>query len=129
MSMKQILTTASSTGQVGNFNLGTTNGDLVFTAGQVPETDDGEVLNDAPIKQQTDQCLQNLKAVLESEGLSLEHILKTTVYVVDIQNWEMVNEAYGKHFEELPARTTIGVTGLWGGVDVEIEAVATTELE
>jgi reactive intermediate/imine deaminase len=101
----------------------------VFTAGQVPETEEGEVLNDAPIKQQTDQCLKNLKTVLESEGLTLEHILKTTVYVVDIQNWEMVNEAYGEHFQELPARTTVGVTGLWGGVDVEIEAVATTELE
>lgn len=127
--MKQIVNTESSTGQVGNFNLGTTNGELVFTAGQVPETEGGEVLNDAPIKQQTDQCLENLKAVLESEGLTLEHILKTTVYVVDIQNWEMVNEAYGEHFQELPARTTVGVTGLWGGVDVEIEAVATTELE
>lgn len=127
--MKQIVNTESGTGQVGNFNLGTTNGELVFTAGQVPETEGGEVLNDAPIKQQTDQCLENLKAVLESEGLTLEHILKTTVYVVDIQNWEMVNEAYGEHFQELPARTTVGVTGLWGGVDVEIEAVATTELE
>ncbi len=127
--MKQIVNTESGTGQVGNFNLGTTNGELVFTAGQVPETEEGEVLNDAPIKQQTDQCLKNLKTVLESEGLTLEHILKTTVYVVDIQNWEMVNEAYGEHFQELPARTTVGVTGLWGGVDVEIEAVATTELE
>lgn len=125
--MKEILSTEASTGQVGNFNLGTSNGDLIFTAGQVPETDDGEVLSDAPIKEQTDQCLQNLQSVLESEGLSLGHILKTTVYVVDIQNWEMVNEAYGKHFDEFPARTTIGVTGLWGGVSVEIEAIATTE--
>lgn len=126
--MKEILSTEASTGQVGNFNLGTSDGELVFTAGQVPETDEGEVLNDAPIKEQTDQCLHNLQSVLESEGLSMEHILKTTVYVVDIQNWEMVNEAYGEHFKELPARTTVGVTGLWGGVDVEIEAIATTEL-
>lgn len=126
--MKQILSTESGAGQVGNFNLGTSNGDIVFTAGQVPQTEDGVALNDAPIKEQTDQCIENLKTVLESEGLSLEHILKTTVYVVDIQNWEMVNEAYGQHFDEFPARTTIGVTGLWGGVDIEIEAVATTEL-
>jgi len=126
--MKKIVTTDEKTAQVGNFNLGTSNGDLIFTAGQVPETDEGEVLRDAPIEVQTDQCLSNIEAVLESEGLGLEHILKTTVYLVDIQNWERFNDAYGKHFDELPARTTIGVTGLWGGVDVEIEAIATTEL-
>ena len=126
--MKEILKTAAGTGQVGNFNLGTSNGDLVFTAGQVPETEDGEVLTDAPIEEQTAQCLENLEAVLESEGLSMDHILKTNVYLVDIQNWERFNEAYGQHFHEPPARTTVGVTGLWGGVDIEIEAIATTEL-
>lgn len=126
--MKEILHTPESTGQVGNFNLGISNGDLVFTAGQVPETEDGEVLTDAPIEEQTDQCLRNIEAVLASEGLSMEHVLKMNVYLVDIQNWERFNEAYGKHFEDPPARTTVGVTGLWGGVDVEIEAIATTEL-
>jgi len=126
--MKEILSTAAGAGQVGNFNLGTSDGDLVFTAGQVPETEDGEVLTDAPIEEQTDQCLRNIEAVLESEGLTMEHILKANVYLVDIQNWERFNEAYGEHFEEPPARTTVGVTGLWGGVDVEIEAIATTEL-
>ena len=128
LKMKELITTDKQTGQVGNFNLGATDGDLVFTAGQVPETDDGEVLTDAPIEEQTDQCLANIASVLESEGLSLDHVLKTNVYLVDIQNWERFNEAYGKHFDELPARTTVGVTGLWGGVDVEIEAIATTEL-
>ena len=126
--MKEILSTAAGAGQVGNFNLGTSNGNLVFTAGQVPETKDGEVLTDAPIEEQTDQCLCNIEAVLESKELSMEHILKANVYLVDIQNWERFNEAYGEHFEDPPARTTVGVTGLWGGVDVEIEAIATTEL-
>jgi reactive intermediate/imine deaminase len=126
--MREIISTSSKTGQVGNFNLATTNGELVFTAGQVPETDDGEVLRDAPIEEQTDQCLRNIESVLEAEGLSLEHVLKVNVYLVDIQHWERFNEAYGVHFDELPARTTVGVTGLWGGVDVEIEAIATTEL-
>ena len=125
--MVQTIDTETSTGQVGNFNLGTTNGDLVFTAGQVPETDNGDVLDDAPIKEQTAQCLKNIQSVLEAEGLGLDNILKTTVYMVDIQNWDKVNEAYGEHFETYPARTAIGVTGLWGAVDVEIEAIATTE--
>lgn len=126
--MKKILETPEGTGQVGNFNLGAANENLVFTAGQVPQTDDGELLNDVSVEEQTDQCLKNIKSVLESNGLSLEHVLKTTVYIVDMQNWERVNEAYGKHFETYPARTAVGVTGLWGSVDVEIEAIATTEL-
>jgi len=58
----------------------------------------------------------------------MEHVLKANRYPIDIQNWERFNEAYGDHFEELPARTTVGVSGLWGGVDVDIEAVATIKL-
>lgn len=122
--MKRTIIPDSNNGQVGNFNLATTNEELLFTAGQVPQTDDGDVLRDAPIEEQTDQCLENIASVLATEGLTLKDVLKTTVYIVDIQNWERVNDAYGNHFEEYPARTAVGVTGLWGGVDVEIEAVA-----
>lgn len=122
--MKRTIRPDSDAGQVGNFNLGTTNGDLLFTAGQVPQTDDGTVLNDAPVEEQTHQCLDNIASVLASEGLTMEDVLKTTVYIVDIQNWERVNEADGEHVEEYPARTAVGMTGPWGGVDVEIQAVA-----
>jgi 2-iminobutanoate/2-iminopropanoate deaminase len=125
--MVRVIDTDNSTGQVGNFNLATTDDNLVFTAGQVPETDNGEVLDDASIKKQTAQCLKNIQSVLETEGLGLDDILKTTVYMVDIQNWKKVNEAYGEYFDTFPARTAIGVTGLWGAVDVEIEAIAKVE--
>lgn len=125
--MVRVIDTDNSTGQVGNFNLATTDDNLVFTAGQVPETDNGEVLDDASIKKQTAQCLKNIQSVLETEGLGLDNILKTTVYMVDIQNWKKVNEAYGEYFDTFPARTAIGVTGLWGAVDVEIEAIAKVE--
>jgi reactive intermediate/imine deaminase len=125
--MVRVIDTDNSTGQVGNFNLATTDDNLVFTAGQVPETDDGEVLDNASIKKQTAQCLKNIQSVLETEGLGLDDILKTTVYMVDIQNWKKVNEAYGEYFDTFPARTAIGVTGLWGAVDVEIEAIAKVE--
>jgi reactive intermediate/imine deaminase len=125
--MMKVIDTDNTTGQVGNFNLATTDDNLVFTAGQVPETDDGEVLDNASIKKQTAQCLKNIQSVLETEGLGLDDILKTTVYMVDIQNWKKVNEAYGEYFDTFPARTAIGVTGLWGAVDVEIEAIAKVE--
>lgn len=122
--MKRTIATEGAPGAVGNYSQATTNGDLLFTAGQVPETDDGRVLADASVEEQTRQCLANLEAVLASEGLSLDDVLKTTVFLVDIQRWERVNEAYGACFEgDPPARSVIGVTGLWGGIDVEIEAV------
>lgn len=126
--MRKIIDPGTDTGldEEANFNLATTDGDLVFLSGQVPETEDGELLRNAPLKQQTDQCLQNLTSVLEAEGLGTEHILKTRIYVVDIQHYDEVNEAYGEYFDKYPARTFIGVTGLFGGVDIEIEATATT---
>lgn len=125
--MKRTIEAADAPGPVGNFNLATTDGNLVFTAGQVPETADGDVLNDAPVEEQTRQCLRNLQQVLAADGLGLDSVLKTTVYVVDPDLWPRVNEAYGEFFETYPARTVVGVTGLWNDVDVEIEAVATIE--
>lgn len=122
--MKRTIHTERAPGAVGAYNQATTNGELLFTAGQVPETDAGQVLADAPVEEQTHQCLDNLVGVLEAEGLALEDVLKTTVYLVDIDRWDRVNDAYGSRFEtEPPARSVVGVTGLWGDVDVEIEAV------
>lgn len=125
--MKRSVKPDDAPGPVGNFNLATTNEELVFTAGQVPETKEGEVLNDATIEEQTEQCLQNLEQVLAAEGLTLDDVLKTTVFLVDIQNWDRLNETYGTYFDDPPARSVIGVTGLWGGIDVEIEAVASLD--
>ncbi|WP_251343739.1 RidA family protein [Haloplanus halophilus] len=122
--MKRTVDVDGAPGPVGNFSLATTDGDLVFTAGQVPETADGEVLRDASIEEQTRQCLTNLDRVLDAEGLGMDDVLKTTVYVVDPQMWSRVNEAYGEFFDDYPARSVVGVTGLWGGIDVEIEAIA-----
>lgn len=123
--MKRVIESQSAPEAVGAYSQATTNGELVFTAGQVPETMDGEVLNDATVEEQTAQCLENLKGVLEEEDLTLSDVLKTTVYIVDIQNWERVNKAYSEYFpEDPPSRSAIGVTGLWGGIDVEIQAIA-----
>ncbi len=129
--MRRTVTPDDAPGPVGNFSLGTTNGDLLFTAGQVPETADGEVLRDGTVEEQTEQCLHNLERVLAAEGLGFEDVLKMTVFLVDIGNWERVNEAYGEFLgdTEPPARSVVGVTGLWGDIDVEIEAVAAADGE
>jgi len=101
-------------------------GRLVYTAGQVgldPKT--GELVPGG-VPEQTAQVLKNLAAVLAGAGLTLADVVKTTVYLADMQDFQAMNEVYGRQFPDAPpARTTIAVVGLPRGARVEIEAVAT----
>jgi len=124
--MKRIVSTDAASAAVGAYSQATTNGDLLFTAGQIPLTPDGELLDDEPIDVQTEQALDNLVAVLDAEGLGPEDVLKVTVFLDDIDDFDAMNEAYAAYFEdEPPARSAVGVDELPKGVGVEIEAIAT----
>ncbi|QSG04108.1 Rid family detoxifying hydrolase [Natranaeroarchaeum sulfidigenes] len=124
--MKRIVSTDAAPAAVGAYSQATTNGDLLFTAGQIPLTPDGELLDDEPIDVQTEQALSNLVAVLDAEGLGPEDILKVTVFLDDIDDFDAMNETYASYFdEEPPARSAVGVDELPKGVGVEIEAIAT----
>lgn len=126
--MKRVISTDDAPAAVGAYSQATTNGDVLITAGQLPLTTDGELLDDRPVAEQTRRCLENVGAILESEGLSLEHVLKTTVYLDDIDDFDEFNEAYGEFFRnDPPARSAIGVGAVPKGAAVEIEAIATTE--
>lgn len=126
--MKRIISTSDAPEAIGPYSQATTNGDVVFTSGQIPLTPDGELLDEEPIEVQAEQSLDNIKAVLESEGLSMSNILKTTVLLDDIEEYETVNEVYASYFdEEPPARSAFEVANLPAGVGVEIETIATTE--
>lgn len=128
MCMKQVIRTPDAPGAVGAYSQGTTDGNVVFTAGQIPVTSDGEHLDGEPIGVQTRQCLENLKAVIEEEGLSMQSVLKVTVYLDDIDDFGSMNEAYAEYFQDNPpARSAIGVDALPKGAAIEIEAVATTQ--
>lgn len=123
--MKRIVSTRSAPAAVGAYSQATTDGDLLFTAGQIPLTPDGELLDDAPIGVQTEQALDNLVAILDAEGLGTEDVLKVTVYLDDIGDFEAMNDAYASYFDdEPPARSAVGVDELPKGVGVEIEAIA-----
>ena len=125
--MKQIIRTPDAPEAVGAYSQGTTNGNVVFTAGQIPVTPDGDHLEDEPISVQTRQCLENLKAVIEEEGLSMQSVLKVTVYLADIGDFEAMNEAYAEYFQDNPpARSAVGVDALPKDAAIEIEAVATS---
>jgi len=126
--MKRVISTDDAPAAVGAYSQATTNGDLLITAGQLPLTTDGELLDDASVADQTTQCLENVAAILESEGGSLGDVLKTTVYLDDIEDFDEFNEAYGEFFEsEPPARSAIEAGAVPKGAAVEIEAIATTE--
>jgi reactive intermediate/imine deaminase len=125
--MKQVIRTPDAPGAIGAYSQGTTDGNIVFTAGQIPVTPEGEHLDGEPIDVQTRQCLENIKAVIEEEGLSMQSVLKVTVYLDDIEDFESMNEAYTEYFRDNPpARSAVGVDALPNGAAIEIEAVATT---
>lgn len=126
--MKRVISTDDAPAAVGAYSQATTNGTLLITAGQLPLTPDGELLDDAPVAKQTRQCLRNIEAILESEGCSLDDVLKTTVFLDEITDFDEFNEAYSEFFEdEPPARSAVGVDSVPKGAAVEIEAIATTD--
>lgn len=110
------------------YSQATTNGGLRFTAGQFPLTTDGELLDDAPVDEQTRRCLENVSAIFQSKGGSMDDVLKTTVFLDDIDDFDEFNQAYSGFFdEEPPARSAVEVGRVPKGVAVEIEALTVIE--
>jgi len=123
--MKRIIETPDAPAAVGAYSQATTDGRLVFTAGQIPLTPDGENLREEDVSTQTRQCLENVKAIVEDEGLTLQDVVKTTILLADIDDFQEMNDAYGEYFaDNPPARSAFAVAALPKGARVEIEAVA-----
>ena len=126
--MKRIISTQDAPEAVGAYSQATTNGDVLFTAGQIPMTPDGDLLDDEAIDVQTRQSLENVKAILEEEGLTMQNVLKVTVFLDDIDDFEEMNAAYKEYFHDNPpARSAVEAGNLPKGVGVEIEAIASNE--
>jgi len=111
---------------LGPYSHGATDGETLWTAGQIPVTPAGDVLSDAGIGTQTDQALENVERVLVAAELQLADVLKTTVYMTDIDQFAGMNEVYRSYFDsDPPARTAVEVSRIADGAAIEIEAVAT----
>ncbi len=99
-------------------------GNFLFMSGQIPLTSDGNLVT-GDIRTQAEQVVANMRAVLESAGLSFDHLVKTTIFLSSMDHFAVVNEVYGAVFSgNPPARSTVAVAGLPRGVDVEIEGIA-----
>ena len=109
---------------VGPYSQAVAAGPFVFVSGQIPLDQNGEMVQ-GDIVVQTVQVLENLKAVLAAAGLTLENVVKTTVFLADLADFQEMNRVYGEFFlEKPPARSTIQVAGLPKDASVEIEAIA-----
>ncbi len=126
--MKRTISTDDAPAAVGAYSQAATNGDVLFTAGQLPLTTDGELLDDEPVAVQTEQALSNVEAILASEGLDMGDVLKMTIFLDDIEDFAEMNETYAGFFDEdPPARSAIEVGSVPKGAAIEVEAIATTE--
>lgn len=121
---KEIISTKKAPSAIGLYSQGMIVGDLVFTSGQIPlNPENGELVTE--ISKATVQVMANLSAVLEAAGSSLEKVIKTTIFLQDLNDFEKVNEIYGDYFKDnLPARSCVQVAKLPKGAIIEIEAIA-----
>lgn len=122
---RKIIATALAPQAIGPYSQGVDLGDLVFVSGQIPIDPATQQVVQGPIEVQTERVLKNLQGVLAAAGLSLENVVRTTVFLTDLANFPKMNEVYARFFsKDFPARSTVQVSGLPKGVGVEIDAIA-----
>ena len=122
---KKIIKTDDAPAPIGPYNQAVFAGNMLFISGQIaliPGTPD---LNNADIAAETHQVMKNLKAILAAASANFSHVVKTTIFLSDMNLFAQVNEIYGQYFDaEFPARETVAVKGLPKNVNVEISMIA-----
>ncbi|MFD3156810.1 RidA family protein [Haloimpatiens sp. FM7330] len=123
---KKIINTKNAPSAIGPYSQAVKIGDLVYTSGQLPiDNSTGKLIND-DIKKAAEMSLKNVKAILEEAGTSLDNVIKTLVFVKDMDDFAAVNEVYGQFFtDNYPARSCFQVAKLPKDALVEIEVIAT----
>jgi len=123
--VKQIVATKQAPQAIGPYSQAVIAGRMVFTSGQIPLVPDTGVFVEGGIDEQTEQVLRNLAAVLEEAGASLDDVVKTTVFLADMDDFAAMNEVYGRFFlKQPPARSTVQAARLPRNARVEIDAIA-----
>lgn len=123
--MKKVISTANAPQAIGPYSQAIEAGGFVFVSGQIPLIPTTGELVEGSVEVQTARVLENLKAILEAAGLSLEAVVKTTVYITNMDDFTKVNGIYGQYFQENPpARVCVEVSKLPKGALVEIDVIA-----
>ncbi len=123
--MKKAVATDAAPAAIGPYSQAITQGDLIFCSGQIGIDPGSGRIVDGGIETETRRVIANLREVLIAAGVTLAHVVKTTVFLVSLADFETVNRIYGEHFEApYPARSTVQVAALPRQARVEIEALA-----
>ena len=119
------VSTIKAPAAIGPYSQAVAVGGFVYTAGQIALDPASGELVEGGVEEETERVLENLKAILEAAGTTLGSVVKTTVFLSDLDDYSAVNEVYGRYFSEpYPARSAVQVAGLPKGARVEIEAIA-----
>ena len=122
---KKIIHTTAAPGAIGPYSQAIQTGNLLFVSGQIPINPVTNEIITSNIHDETKQVMENLKAVLSAANVGFENIVKTTIFLSDMDLFAAVNEVYGSYFTgDYPARETVAVKGLPKGVNVEISVIA-----
>lgn len=125
----EIVSTTKAPAAIGPYSQAVTLGNLIFTSGQIPLNESGQLV-EGGIEEQTHQVFRNLTAVLEQAGATLSNVVKATVFIKDMNQFAAVNQIYASYFgDHKPARSTVEVARLPRDVLVEIELIAAKAVE
>ncbi len=126
--MKKIVSTSEAPAAIGPYSQAVRSGNFLFCSGQIPlDPKSGQIIS-GDIATQTRRVLDNIIAVLKAEGLAFENIVKTTIFLTDLADFQTVNEIYGSYFKQQPpARSTVQVSALPKGAKIEIEVIAVAD--
>ena len=123
--MKSIIFTEKAPAPIGPYSQAVQTGHMLFISGQIPIDPETNQLISGTIKDEAEQVMQNLGALLQKAGFSFENVVKTTIFLSEMNHFGDVNEVYGSYFKsEYPARETVAVLGLPKNVNVEISLIA-----
>lgn len=124
--MKKIINTSNAPAPIGPYNQAVLIKDTLYISGQIPiDPPTGELVH-GDIKKETQQSMENLKAILAEAGMTFEHVVKTSIFIKDMHQFAEINEVYGAYFDTdtAPARETVEVANLPKFVNVEISMIA-----
>jgi 2-iminobutanoate/2-iminopropanoate deaminase len=122
---KKVINTSKAPAPIGPYNQAVVANNTLYISGQIPLNPETNELVTGDVATETHQSMRNLSAILEEAGINFNHVVKTTIFLSDMNLFAQVNEVYGSYFSgDYPARETVAVKGLPKGVNVEISMIA-----